>query len=69
MGMSKKYYILIASVIDEATCPDNNKLIFKEQLIEGLCRILKSENNLFNPAKFTDACRLTEIINDESSSS
>lgn len=69
MGISRKHYERIAKAIDNATCPMDQRLLFKKQLIEELSNYFFSENVFFDYKLFEAACNRTEIVSDESSGS
>ena len=58
--LSRKYYKMIAEVINDNTTDDlsghNKSLIDKDNLINDLCAEFKTDNHLFNTSKFIDAC-------------
>ena len=54
--LSRKYYKMIAEVINDNTFFNNKRKLNKDTLITELCREFKADNNLFNASKFIDAC-------------
>lgn len=54
--LSKKYYKMIAEVINDNTFFNNKRKLNKDTFITDLCREFKADNNLFNASKFIDAC-------------
>ena len=54
--LSRKYYKMIAEVINDNTFFNNKRKINKDTFITELCREFKADNNLFNASKFIDAC-------------
>ena len=59
--LSRKYYRMIARVIDNRTLVDNENRLNKEDLINDLCLEFKLDNTLFNEYKFIDACKETSF--------
>ena len=54
--MSKKYYVLIAKAICDATRIDWPDSVKKSSFIDKLCLIFAEDNYLFNRDKFEEAC-------------
>ena len=54
--LSRKYYKLIAKVINDNTFVNHKRKLNKDTLITELCSEFKADNNLFNASKFIDAC-------------
>ena len=56
--MTRKDYIFIAKIIKDSTTLDTygNVIIDKVDLINDLCYMFKDDNNLFDIARFINAC-------------
>ena len=54
--LSRKYYKMIAKVIQDNTINVTHDTISKEGLINDLCVEFKNDNELFNKQTFVDAC-------------
>ena len=54
--LSRKYYIMIARVINNRTLLDNDNAINKEGLIKDLSIEFKLDNTLFNEYIFVNKC-------------
>ena len=54
--LSRKYYKMIAELINDNTFFNNKRKLNKDTLITDLCHEFKADNNLFNASKFIDAC-------------
>ena len=54
--LSRKYYKMIAKVIQDNTINVTHDTISKEGLINDLCAEFKADNSLFNKQTFVDAC-------------
>ena len=54
--MTKKDYIKIAYIIKDNTMRDTQPILNKNELIGDLCDMFKQDNNLFDRARFIDAC-------------
>ena len=57
--LSRKHYISIASIIKDNTIYSNNstrRILKKDSLINDLCEVFASDNNLFDSSRFRNAC-------------
>ena len=47
---------MIAKIIKDNTLRDTQPILNKDSLIDDLCVVLKQDNNLFDRARFINAC-------------
>ena len=62
--LSRKYYIMLASVIKDNTIINDGSMLHgkvnKVSLVGDLCNKLQADNSLFDRVKFIDACDVAE---------
>ena len=54
--MSRKDYIMIAKIIKDNTLRDTQPILNKDSFVDILCDMLYEDNNLFDRARFINAC-------------
>jgi len=56
--LSRKHYISIAKIINDSTIINRRDITYidKDLLINDLCEVFASDNNLFSRSRFVNAC-------------